>query len=205
MPIIWFTISFRKVIQMKIKTKEIILVSLFTALTAIGAFIKIPMKPAPITLQFLFTALAGMMLGAKLGSLSQLVYILLGLIGIPIFTEGGGISYVMKPTFGYLIGFVVAAYVIGKISEKNSRNSVIMYFAACVLGLAATYAIGVPYLYLILTKVALVKISFAKAMKAGFLIFLPGDLIKSAATAIIASQVVPALSKQNLLKASERK
>ncbi len=94
---------------MKIKTKDMILVALFTVLTAVGAFIKIPIGPAPITLQYLFTALAGVLLGSFLGSLSQLLYIIIGLFGIPIFTSGGGPSYIFNPTFGYLIGFVFAS------------------------------------------------------------------------------------------------
>ena len=58
------------------------------------------------------------MLGSRLGALSQLVYVVLGLIGIPVFTAGGGISYIFKPTFGYLLGYIIGAYVIGKIAES---------------------------------------------------------------------------------------
>ena len=70
---------------MKISAKELSLISMFTALTAIGAFISFPVGPVPITLQSLFVILSGLVLGSKLGALSQLVYILLGLVGIPIF------------------------------------------------------------------------------------------------------------------------
>ena len=102
---------------MKLATKEIILVALFAALTAAGAFIKIPIPYVPFTLQFLFCALAGILLGAKLGGLSQISYVAMGLIGIPVFTEGGGPAYIFQPTFGYLIGFIMGSYVIGKITE----------------------------------------------------------------------------------------
>lgn len=87
------------------RTRTITLCGLFAALTAIGAFIKIPLPPplVPFTLQFLFCALAGVLLGSKVGALSQLIYVLVGLVGIPVFTEGSGLHYVVKPTFGYLI------------------------------------------------------------------------------------------------------
>ena len=97
--------------------------AIFTALIAVGAFIKIPVPPIPFTLQTMFVVLAGLMLGGNMGGISALLYMILGLIGIPIFTGGGGIGYVLKPTFGYIIGFCVGAYAIGKISYKNFRGS----------------------------------------------------------------------------------
>lgn len=73
-----------------------ILSSLFVALIAIGAFIKVPVPVCPFTLQLLFTTLAGLLLGANLGFISVFVYIVIGLIGIPIFTEGGGPGYIFS-------------------------------------------------------------------------------------------------------------
>ena len=83
--------------------KRMILISFLAALTAIGAFLKIPIGITSITLQFMFTAMAGILLGAKDGSISQIVYILIGLIGFPVFTMGGGFSYVLQPSFGFLL------------------------------------------------------------------------------------------------------
>lgn len=85
------------------KTRSLVYCALFTALIAVGAFIKIPIPVVPFTLQYLFTMLAGILLG----SLSVLAYMILGLIGLPIFSEGGGIGYVFKPSFGYIIGFAL--------------------------------------------------------------------------------------------------
>ena len=116
------------------KTKNLILVSLFAALTAVGAFIRIPIPFVPFTLQYLFCAFAGILLGPKLGALSQIIYVGMGLIGIPVFTEGGGIAYVFKPTFGYLIGFIVAAYVIGKIAEKIQDITIPQGFYGNIVG-----------------------------------------------------------------------
>ena len=72
----------------------------------------------PFTLQFLFTTLAGLLLGSKLGTISVVAYTLLGLAGLPIFSEGGGIWYIFKPSFGYIIGFCIGTYVTGLIAEK---------------------------------------------------------------------------------------
>lgn len=164
---------------MKLNTKQIILAGLFAALTAVGAFIQIPLGTVPITMQFLFTGLSGVMLGGRLGALSQLIYIAVGLSGVPVFAGGiGGIGAVIKPSFGYLIGFIIAAYVIGRIVEGNKRTGFIKLFGASIIGITVIYAVGVPYLYLIMKYAAGSDITFIAALKAGFLIFIPGDLIK---------------------------
>lgn len=94
------------------------MIAMFAALTAIGAFIKIPLPVVPFTLQIIFVFLAGSLLGSRNGFQSQLVYIGVGLVGLPVFTQGGGITYVLQPTFGYLIGFALAAFIIGFIIER---------------------------------------------------------------------------------------
>ncbi|NMA95849.1 MAG: biotin transporter BioY [Clostridiales bacterium] len=100
-----------------------ILVSIFAALTAVGAFIRIPLPPVPFTLQIFFVILSGILLGARGGLFSQLVYIALGLIGIPIFTEGGGPQYIFHPTFGYLLGFAATAFIVGKVTENAEKHT----------------------------------------------------------------------------------
>lgn len=89
----------------KFTTRDLILCALFTALSAIGAFIRIPVPLVPFTLQITFTTLAGLLLGSKKGAISIAVYVLMGLIGIPVFTQGGGFSYVLKPSFGFFGSF----------------------------------------------------------------------------------------------------
>ena len=104
------------------KTKGVIYCGLFTALIAVGAFIKIPIPVVPFTLQYLFTMLAGLLLGSRLGTVSVLSYMLLGLAGLPIFSEGGGLWYVFKPSFGYIIGFAVGTFVTGWIAEHMEKK-----------------------------------------------------------------------------------
>lgn len=104
-------------------TRNMVLAALFAALTAIGAFLQIPTGTVPITLQFLFTALAGLLLGWKWGAVSQLLYVGIGLLGLPVFTQGGGIGYVLQPSFGFLLGLIPAAAVIGRADCSSHRLS----------------------------------------------------------------------------------
>ena len=176
------------------KTHKMVLAALFVALTAIGAFIKIPLGLTYITLQFFFTAMAGILLGAKWGAASQGVYVLLGLMGIPIFTQGGGPAYVLTPTCGFLFGLILSAFVIGKITEGGQSAGRIA--AACLAGLGVLYAVGLPYMYLILNLYLDRALSFAYVAKAGMLVYLPGDFLKIAAAVVLSRKLIPILRKQ---------
>ena len=96
-----------------LRTRSLLLTALFAALTAVGAFLRVPVGPISFTLQVFFTCTAGLLLGPWYGAASQAVYVLLGLIGVPIFTEGGGLMYVAKPSFGFLLGLIPMALIIG--------------------------------------------------------------------------------------------
>lgn len=125
--------------------------SLFTALIAIGAFLKITIPINPIdmhfTLQWLFVLLSGFLLGKKLGTMSVGLYLFIGLIGIPIFASGGGPAYLMRPTFGFLLGFLFAAYFIGLLSEKVKSPSFKGYLLPSIVGLLIYYGCGMVYFY----------------------------------------------------------
>ena len=159
--------------------KKLILVSLFAALTAVGAFIKIPIPILPFTMQFFFCAMAGILLGSKAGALSQLIYVCIGLAGFPIFTGGGGFTYIYKPTFGFLMGLIFAAFVIGLIIEKAKNPSYFTYILAIFAGLFALYLIGIPYLYFILKLYLNKPKSIGFIMSAYVIPFLGGDILKS--------------------------
>lgn len=168
-------------------TRDIILTGIFASLTAIGAFIKIPMWPVPITLQFMMTAFAGLLLGGSRGAVSQLVYLLVGLIGVPVFTEGGGPGYVFRSSFGFLVGLIPAAYVIGKLS--GIRKDIIGYLLACLSGLAVLYCIGVPYMYMAIRFFSGTEISLSRAIYSGMAVFLPGDILKTVICSVLSLQV----------------
>ena len=161
-----------------LSARELSLVALFAALTGIGGFIRIPIPYVPLTLQTLMVMFSGLILGGRLGALSQLVYILVGLMGIPIFAHGGGPGYVLQPTFGYLLGFVFGAYVIGKITENRSPLKRSLLFLALLAGTLAIYIPGVTVLYCNLNLIQQTAVSLPTAIKIGCLVVLPGDLIK---------------------------
>ena len=135
----------------KLSTVSMVLCGMFAALVAIGAFIQIPVPYMDyFTLQFFFVLLAGLILGADKGAISVGCYVLLGLVGVPIFAAGGGIGYIFRPSFGYLVGFIVSAYVTGKVCEKL-KASYKNYLLACLAGFVVTYAIGIVYKFIIAT------------------------------------------------------
>ena len=161
-----------------------------TALTACGAFIKIPLPYVPLTFQTLFVYLSGALLGARLGALSQAVYVILGLTGIPIFAGGGGPAYVLRPTFGYLIGFIAGAYLIGRIVERSLRRvSYPRMLLAMGIGLSAVYLFGLTYFYLNIHLVAGKHLSLWNIVKIGCILPLPGDLLKILAAAYLATRI----------------
>lgn len=180
---------------MKLTVKDISQIALFTALTATGAFIKIPIPVVPITLQVFFVSLAGVLLGSKKGAISQLLYVLIGLVGFPIFTQGGGITYVFKPTFGYLIGFILGAYVTGLIIEKLKVKSVRNISFAILAGVGVIYVIGVLYLYMINNYYVGKEFSLWFAFYYGFLICIGGDLICSYFASVLCYKLIPIIKK----------
>ena len=165
------------------RTRAMIVTALFAALTAAGAFLRIPAGPVPITLQFLFTAMAGVLLGRRYGALSQLVYVLLGLAGLPVFTAGGGPSYLFQPSFGFLLGLIPCAWIIGLLNRN--RSGPVRIALSCTAGLAVLYLIGIPYMALILNVYLGKGLDPASILKLGMLPFLPGDALKIAAAAAV--------------------
>ena len=135
------------IIFVKINLRMMVYSALFTALIAAGAFFRIPGPFVPFTLQMQFANLSGTLLGKKYGSAAVGAYILAGLAGAPVFTGGGGIGYILRPTFGFIIGFLAGAYVAGAVSAR--RHSFRNYTIACFAHFFAVYAIGLAYYFFI--------------------------------------------------------
>ncbi|HBZ11943.1 MAG TPA: biotin transporter BioY [Bacillus bacterium] len=135
----------------RLKTLDMVYISLFSALMMIGANITsfIPFMViggVPITLQGFFAILAGAFLGSRLGAISMAVYAFIGLAGAPVFARfHGGIGQLLSPTFGFIIAFIFTAYITGKIIEKN--NKVHSYVIAALLGMAFCYLFGTNWMY----------------------------------------------------------
>ena len=181
---------------MNIKTKNMILAAIFSALMVIGAFLKIPFPFVPLTFQPFFCALSGILLGARLGALSQLIYLCIGLAGAPVFAYGGGITYIFNPTFGYLVGFVAASFVIGKMGEKLQNITFIKVFYILVTGLIVINLIGVPYFYLIKNLYLNEGVSALYVISVIFLPYFIKDLILYIAAAFSAARIIPVLRKE---------
>ena len=158
--------------------------SMFGALTAAGAFLSIPLYPVPLTLQDLFMNLAGLLLGARLGAVSQIVYVLLGTAGLPVFAGGkAGLGVLLGPTGGYLIGFIAGACVIGGVRQMRKAPGPGWLLLAVAAGHAAMYALGAAQLSLV------AHLSWRKTIMAGVLPFLPGDALKCAASIMVFGRI----------------
>lgn len=184
------------------KTKQLVFCSLFTALIAVGAFIKIPVPVVPFTLQYLFTMLAGLILGPRLGTISVAAYMLLGLAGLPIFTEGGGLWYVLKPSFGYIIGFCIGTYVTGTLAARLKKRTVARYLAANLAGLAVVYAAGMIYYYVICNYVLNTPIAVGPLFLYCFVLAVPGDTSLSILGAVLIKRLAPLLERSGIWTAA---
>jgi biotin transport system substrate-specific component len=177
----------------KSRTMKMTLCALFVALTAIGAFIKIPGPMAPFSLQVLFVLMAGIILGPRLGFISQICYIIIGLVGLPIFALGGGPSYIFQPSFGFLLGFAAAAFVVGEMAERSRPFTFDKLLALSCAGLATIYAVGLPYLYFMVNVYMGKAMSLETVIWSACILFLPGDFIKLALASFLSLKIVKAL------------
>lgn len=180
-----------------LSTRGMALCAMFTALIAIGAFLKIQIiviSPVPFTLQFLFTNLAGLLLGRRRGLIAVGLYIILGLAGVPIFSTGGGFDYIIRPTFGYILGFALGAWLAGLISERGT-NSMKTYLTAGFVNFAAVFALGLVYCYLISNYYLATPIGVRKLLVTGFLYFVPIDVVFVIVGAVLAKRLRPLAHK----------
>ena len=162
---------------------KISLTALFAALTAAGAFIAVPIGPVPIVLQNMFAVLSGLILGPLMGSAAVGLYLLAGIINLPVFAGGtGGIARFMGPTGGFLVGYLIAAFSAGLIAGRPSLDrkiSLPRLILAVFLGFLILYVPGLLWL-----KTRLNLDWFATLM-AGFVPFIAGDIIKGIAAVLI--------------------
>lgn len=178
---------------MPMSAREIASCALFIALVALGARINFPLPFGNYySLQFLFVLLAGIILGPRYAPLSLGLYLVLGLAGFPFFATGGGISYVMKPTFGFLLGFVAAAFVTGLLSRKfmiksGSRRR---YLVAAFGGLVVTYGFGIFYMYIANRFFLGLNVPFWTLFLACFPVDIPCDLMLCVVAALLGMRLM---------------
>jgi biotin transport system substrate-specific component len=172
---------------MELKTRGMILCALFASLTGVGGLIAIPLPftPVPITLQIFFTFLAGALLGKYLGALSQVIYLLLGIVGLPVFAKGSsGIGALLGPSGGYLVGFIPAAFIVGYLLEKRENPPWALIFLAMVVGLLAIYLPGVSWFMWV------ARMNMVKALLLGVMPFVLGDAVKIVVGALIVKRAM---------------
>lgn len=184
------------------KLKDLIKTSLFVVLMIVGAFINVSFgSPIPYTLQTLFVLMSGIVLGVKYGPLSQVVYILLGLFGLPIFTQGrGGFGALMTPTFGFLIGFILGAYITALLFRKlKIKNSYVRGVLSAILGAAVIYIPGILYFYVL--QNAIIGKAMSLLTISGFMVpfFIP-DLMKAVVAGLLGVLIRQALLNRQLVE-----
>lgn len=174
----------------RLAVKKLAYIALFTALIVVGGFVRIPVGTIPITLQTLFVLLGASLCGKTVGVLSAVVYLIIGLIGVPIFSAGGGIFYVLQPTFGYLLGFVLAGLIAG-VPKKGFWSRL----GFNLLSIIVIHVVGVVYFYLISNLYLDISLGLSQVILSGSIIFLPVDIISATLSAIIANKVYPIVNK----------
>jgi biotin transport system substrate-specific component len=160
--------------------RDLILIVFGALFVAVLAQVKIPLPftPVPLTGQTFAVLLVAAALGSKRGAASMAFYVALGALGLPVFAGGAsGMAYLSGATLGYLIGFVLAAYVVGLLAERGLERSVRTSVIPFLVGTVIIYICGVSWLAIILG-------SFSKAITAGFVPFVIGDVIKLIAAAL---------------------
>jgi biotin transport system substrate-specific component len=188
---------------MKFKALDLTLASMFVGLMAIGANITsfVPFMVVggvPITLQTFFAILAGIILGSRLGAISMTVYALVGLVGVPVFAKfGAGLSTFISPTFGFILSFILTAYVAGKMVEKN--RTLFAFIFASLIGLVINYVFGTNWMYFAYKFWAAAPEGFTYKMAWLWMVVpLPKDII----LAVFAGMMAHRLEKTVLQKGS---
>lgn len=182
--------------MLRLNVREMVIVSMFAAFVCVGGLILrfggnavVPFSILPFIVLF-----SGMLLGGRLAAMSIIIYLALGLAGVPVFGAPpfGGLAYLLKPTAGFLFGFVGGAFVTGIIVKKYKVSGIFGYFLASLAGIAVIYAIGLPYLYAVINFYVGKAVNVEGVLKMAFLPFVGFDLIK----AFIASIIAVPVSKQ---------
>ncbi|NLI90223.1 MAG: biotin transporter BioY [Epulopiscium sp.] len=183
------------------KIKDLILASIFSSLMCIFTLVHLPLPtPVPFTLQFFGVAITGGLLGGTLGAISMIIYIMLGVIGLPVFSGmKGGIQVLVGPTGGYIIGFIMSTFITGYLLHNfvykisNNKLKFISTFLVITLGLTVSYLIGTIQLKFVM------QLTYLQAISAGVLPFIALDLLKVLLATITIHSIYPVLVKSNLI------
>jgi biotin transport system substrate-specific component len=166
---------------------DIALVSAGAALVAVSAQVVVPLQPVPITGQTLAVLLVGVSLGALRGAISLSLYAVLGIVGLPVYSEASsGWNVIVGPTGGYIIGFVFAAALAGWLAQREWDRKVLWSLLAFLAASVVPFAFGLPWLAAFLGSVGAPN-DLQSVLIAGFYPFIPGGIIKAVLGAAIIS------------------
>ncbi|MEQ2576308.1 biotin transporter BioY [Mediterraneibacter faecis] len=175
----------------KIRTKQMVLIALMTAVTCVLGPLSIPLpfSPVPISLTNFAIFLAIFVLGMKNGTISFIIYLLLGAVGVPVFSSfRGGFQVLAGPTGGYLIGFIFLALIMGFALDHFDRK-LVPTIIGMIIGMAVCYAFGTVWL------AKLLSLSFKEGLMMGVIPYLPGDAAKIIIAAIVGPKLYGATQK----------
>ncbi|MED4352318.1 biotin transporter BioY [Schinkia azotoformans] len=187
----------------RFRTIDLTMVGVFVALMAIGAntasFLVI--GGVPLTLQTFFAILAGAILGSRIGALAMIVYTLVGIAGAPVFAQfTGGAAILIKPTFGFILSYILVAYIIGKIIENGQKPTVRRFITASLIGMVINYVIGTNWMYYAYKLWADAPDGFSYAMAWGWMMVpLPKDIILSVLAGAMSPRIYAVVQKSNPL------
>lgn len=164
----------------QLSTRDLVQIALFTAMLSMGSVFALPIGPVPVTLQVFFFLLIPSLLGAVKGVTTIALYMLLGLIGMPVFAGGsGGLQSLFSPAFGYIIGALFVAMFLGKAVEKE-RHFLNMT-GVMVMGILILYLFGMTYQYFIMNTVLGTPITWSAVLITNITTFFPIDIVKALA------------------------
>ncbi|QOR83873.1 biotin transporter BioY [Geobacillus stearothermophilus] len=184
---------------------DITFVAMFVALMAIGANITswapfLVVGGVPITLQTFFCVLAGAVLGRRLGAVAMIVYMLVGLAGVPVFAKfNGGLSMIFQPTFGFILSFIVAAYATGWVINRGPQPaSTARFVTAALVGMVVNYVIGTNWMYMAYKLWAEAPEGLSYGMVWGWMLVpLPKDILLSIVAGLIAPRICRAIGRSS--------
>lgn len=187
--------------------RNMILAGLFAALIAIGSQISIVLPPSPVphTMQTPVVLLAGLVLGGRWGFTSVLVWVLLGVFGLPVFAQGkAGAAHLLGPTGGFLVGYMVCAYVVGRLTER-AADGFGRTFAFFMPGLVALYGLGLLGFMASFTFLLHKPMTWSSAALMTVAPFLPYDIVKALVAAYVGARVKRALARAGYILTAEHK
>ncbi|MDR0648307.1 MAG: biotin transporter BioY [Synergistaceae bacterium] len=185
-----------------LSTKEMAGCALFAVLTGVGANVRIPLPYVPLTLQTVLVLMSGLLLGGRRAAVAMTMYMLMGLLGLPVFAGGGGFHSLLSPSFGFVVGFIPAAWVTGRICQAlkvngNSLRETAARSLACLLGVFAYDLVGCAWLYFNLNVIVGKSFTVSQTIASGLAPFLLTDAIKLVVAVIISGVISVRLQKSH--------